>query len=125
VTGDLVPEGKVVLIVEDDDGIQESLKDALEDEGYVVAQAYNGKEGLEYLSRELPSLVLLDFMMPVMNGVAFCEELRKREPTGVPIVLLTADSRADERARELGVSAFVRKPMTIEDLLAVVAKHAL
>jgi DNA-binding response OmpR family regulator len=120
-----MPNGKVVLIVEDDDGIQESLKDALEDEGYVVAQAYNGREGLEYLSRERPSLVLLDFMMPVMNGVTFCEELRKREPTGVPVILLTADGRADERAREIGVIAFIRKPMTIEDLLAIVAKYAL
>lgn len=119
-----MPERKVVLIVEDDEGIQESLKDALEDEGYVVAQAYNGREGLDYLARERPSLVLLDFMMPVMNGVAFCEELRKREPTGVPIVLLTADARADDRARELGVTAFIRKPMTIEDLLAIVEEHA-
>ncbi len=120
-----MPERKIVLIVEDDDGIQESLKDALEDEGYVIAQAYNGKEALDYLSRERPSLVLLDFMMPVMNGVAFCEELRKREPIGIPIVLLTADARADDRARELGVSAFIRKPMTLEDLLAIVAKHAI
>lgn len=115
---------KVVLVVEDDDSIQESLKDALEGAGYAVAQAYNGGEALEYLARVRPSIILLDYMMPVMNASAFCEELRRREPLGVPIVLLTADARAEMRANELGVQAFIRKPMTLEALLEAVSEHA-
>ena len=118
-------ERKLILVVEDDEAIQESLKDVLEQEGYEVAQAYDGQEALDVLGRSRPAIVLLDFMMPVMDGVAFCEELRRRGSNAVPIVLLTADARPETVARALGVCAFVRKPMTIEALLAVIREHAL
>jgi CheY-like chemotaxis protein len=120
-----VLERKQILVVEDDDAIQESLKDVLEQEGYDVTQAYDGRQALDSLERIEPSIVLLDFMMPVMDGAEFCDELRRRGATRVPIVLLTADRRPEERAHALGVCAFVRKPMSLDTLLAVIHDHAL
>lgn len=81
-----------ILIVEDEKGIQEVLKDALEMEGYTVFTADNGQEGLEMLPKmPTPCLILLDLMMPVMNGWQFAEVISKDMTLAtIPVVLVTA-----------------------------------
>src|SRR4051812_30306444 len=112
-----------VLIVEDDQGIREGLEELLEDEGYDVKQAANGKDALTVLSKYSPSVILLDLMMPVMNGVAFLDALRQDMPRiaeQIPVLLLTA---AGDKANSVkGVKAIIRKPIDIEALLSEISK---
>src|SRR5688572_25347819 len=89
------PKGRLVLVVDDDDDIREVIELALTKEGYRVATARDGRECLARLrGSERPSLVLLDLMMPEMNGWAICRELAKDpELKAVPVVILTGDAQ--------------------------------
>jgi CheY-like chemotaxis protein len=86
-------------VVEDDPGTRELLQRVLENEGWNVAAAENGRVALEEVRRRRPSLILLDLMMPVMDGCQFATELRKApEWRGIPVIVLTAkDLSAEER----------------------------
>lgn len=113
-----------ILIVEDDGDIREALAQILEDEGYAVASAPNGLVGLEKLREMHPSLVLLDLMMPVMNGWQFRQ--RQREDASVaniPVVIISADGSARREAGVMGAEGFMQKPIELDDLLAMVAIH--
>jgi CheY-like chemotaxis protein len=107
-----------ILIIEDDPGIREGLQELLEDEGFLTVTAINGQEALKYLSTQLPSIILLDLMMPIMDGFTFLEAFRKLLPDAVekvPVIILTA---AGERANlAQGVKAVLPKPIDIEQLL--------
>jgi PAS domain S-box-containing protein len=94
----------VVLIVEDDAGTRDMLRKTLEKEGWEVAEAENGRVGLAQVARTRPSLVLLDLMMPEMDGFAFVTELRKSEAgLRLPVVVLTSkDITPDDRRRLTG-----------------------
>jgi CheY-like chemotaxis protein len=116
------PGGHLVLVVDDDFGLRESLCAALEEEGFAVAGAGNGREALDYLRREShrqhsPSVVLLDLMMPVMNGWEFrAEQERDPDIASIPVVILSAFARAtDEELR--GIETFLRKPVDMPTLL--------
>ena len=114
-----------VLIIEDDEAISEAMASLLEDCGYSTICAADGRVGLEALRNGTkPSLILLDMAMPGMNGWRFREEQMK-DPgfAKIPVVLFTADSRAEERARELGAAGWLRKPVDPLRLLATVEKH--
>jgi CheY-like chemotaxis protein len=113
---------KYILIVDDDPGVQEAIKDALEDEGHKVTLAGDGADALAQIrGGRPPDLILLDHMMPVMDGPTFVVEMQS-DPAlrGVPIVLLTADARADDKAAAMGVTSFLRKPLQLKELLAIV-----
>jgi len=101
-----------VLVVDDHLEIRLIFTRFLRDAGYEVSSAKNGEEALSMVSEHAPDLILLDVFMPVMNGAAFMEHLRK-DPTHnqIPVVLLSAvpDSPEAEYARSLGVSRFLRK----------------
>jgi PAS domain S-box-containing protein len=104
--------GQPVLVVEDDAGARQALRRTLERDGWTVTEAENGREGLEAVAARLPTLVLLDLMMPVMDGFEFFEEFRQRADTrDVPVVVLTAKELSDDdRARlEGGVARIVQK----------------
>lgn len=111
----------LVLVVDDDADILEAICDVLEVEGYRVARARHGAEALEAIDAEVPSLVLLDLMMPVMDGPAFARALRAR-PSGadVPIVVISADGNP-ARAVPLGARAYLAKPFDIDAMLSLVA----
>ena len=114
-----------VLIIEDDEAIAEAIASLLEDCGYSAVRAADGRTGLEALRSETkPSLILLDMAMPGMNGSRFREEQMK-DPglAGIPVVVFTADSRAEERAREMGAAGWLRKPVDPARLLSAVEKH--
>ncbi|MCM2255245.1 MAG: response regulator [Vicinamibacteria bacterium] len=94
-------EGGQLLVVEDDAATRELVRRTLEADGWSVAEAENGKVALQRVAERMPSLILLDLMMPEMDGFEFVTELRKRpEWTGIPVVVVTAKDVTDEdRAR--------------------------
>ena len=114
-----------ILIVEDDFDIREALTQILEEEGYPVRGAANGKEALEVTaSGPTPSLILLDLMMPVMNGWQFrAEQLQNPRLASVPVLVISADPHVQPKAATLGVAGLLKKPVSLEDLLAAVKTH--
>jgi two-component system, OmpR family, response regulator len=112
-----MPDNKV-LIVEDDPNLLETLKYNLRKEGYDVVMASDGEQALEVARREKPDLIILDIMLPKINGFEVCRILRK-EMT-VPILILTA--KADETDKivglEIGADDYMTKPFSMRELLA-------
>lgn len=88
-----------ILIVEDEVVINKVYTEELRDQGFVVLTAMNGRDGLEIALREKPDLILLDILMPVMNGLTMMEKLRETDPYGknVPIILLTNLSANEDK----------------------------
>ncbi len=107
-----------VLLIEDDRNISELLQLYLEKEGYTVATAYDGKQGLENFHSFNPDLILLDVMMPVMNGWDTCRAIRAESQ--VPIIMLTAKSETDDKVLGLktGADDFITKPFEMKEVLA-------
>ncbi len=111
----------LVLVVDDDPDILEAICDILEAEGYRVARARHGEEALERVEAQRPDVILLDLMMPVMDGVAFAQALRLRPAVSdVPIVVISADGNP-QRAAAVGATGYLAKPFDIEALLTQVA----
>jgi CheY-like chemotaxis protein len=119
-----VPDPKTIVLVEDDEGIRETMAALLEDEGFAVAQAANGAEGLARLRAVAdPCLVLLDLWMPVMNGWQMLEKLQADDGLRrVPVVVISA---AGDIPPPEGAAAFLRKPIRLEVLLDNVERHRL
>jgi two-component system, chemotaxis family, chemotaxis protein CheY len=114
-------ERPLVLVVDDDPDILEAICDILDGEGYRVARARHGLEALAAVERESPAIILLDLMMPVMDGLAFAHALRSRDgDRGVPIVVISADGNP-QKAAAVGARGFLAKPFDIDALLAQVA----
>ena len=107
-----------VLIVEDDHNIQELLQMYLEKEGYAVTVASDGSQGLAKFRSIKPDLVLLDVMMPVMDGWSVCRAIRADSQT--PIIMLTAKGETDDKVAGLksGADDYVTKPFEMKELLA-------
>ena len=107
-----------VLIVEDDRNIAELLQMYLEKEGYAVTVAHDGGKGLEKYRAIRPDLVLLDVMMPVMDGWAVCRAIRAEAQT--PIIMLTAKSETDDKVQGLktGADDYITKPFEMKEVLA-------
>ena len=107
-----------VLIVEDDRNIAELLHMYLEKEGYAVAIAGDGGQGLEKFRAIKPDLVLLDVMMPIMDGWAVCNAIRAEAQT--PIIMLTAKSETSDKVQGLkaGADDYITKPFEMREVLA-------
>ena len=110
---------KKVLIVEDDPGILMNLKDEFESYGYKVFSAEEGGKGLTLARKEKPDLIILDLMLPVMDGYEVCRELRN-EGNRTPIIMLTAKSKEIDKVLglELGADDYVTKPFSLRELMA-------
>ena len=116
--------GQTILIAEDDPGIASILRLILEDEGYSVALARDGSEALEKARELHPDLILLDVVLPKVDGRGVATELTKEMGTGRPaIILLSASSKLSELADELGVEGFVTKPFEPDDIVLVSRRH--
>jgi two-component system, chemotaxis family, chemotaxis protein CheY len=114
---------KTVLLVEDDEQIRAALQTGLQLSGYAVQVAADGREALEQLGSGWPDLVILDVMLPEMDGPAFAEELRRLGlRPAVPILLISADHDLGEKAAALGAEGYLRKPLKFPTLLAEVAR---
>src|SRR5947208_3084032 len=108
-----------ILIVEDELPMRTALHDVLEAEGYRVLAAGDGESGLRRAIAEKPDLILLDIMMPKLDGYAVCTELR-RLSNPVPILMLTAKGQVEDRVTGLdaGADDYLVKPFSTEELLA-------
>ena len=111
---------KRVLIVDDDQDIREALAELFE-ESYDVLVAPNGLEALAILSQEPADAVVLDLMMPLMDGATVLKELHARAQT-VPVVLLSASRDLARRAQMLGADGYCAKPCSAEEILAEVER---
>ncbi len=110
----------LVLVVDDDDGLREFLRSNLEIEGYVVREAASAEEGLEALGDEPPDLILLDVMMPRMNGWEMLQRVQEKHGVGaIPVIKFSGKVDEHEAAAEgRGAQAFIGKPFDPEQLLA-------
>lgn len=108
-----------ILIIEDDDALLRGLKDNFEAQQYNVRLAADGAAGLKAALAERPDLVLLDIMLPKMNGFEICRALRA-QGLDMPIIMLTAKGQEEDivRGLELGADDYVTKPFSIRELLA-------
>jgi two-component system, OmpR family, alkaline phosphatase synthesis response regulator PhoP len=110
---------KTILVVEDEPQLALGLKDALEFEGFRVLTCGSGREGVALAKSERPHAVLLDLMLPDINGYQVCEEIRRSDGF-VPILMLTAKSQEADKIRGLdaGADDYVTKPFSVGELVA-------
>ena len=109
-----------ILVIDDDTSINELIKVNLELGGYNVVQAYDGIKGFALAKQELPSLIILDVMMPEVDGFTVAKRVRENSSTkDVPIIMLTALSQLNDKANgfNIGVDDYLVKPFEIEELL--------
>ena len=112
-----------VLVVEDDADLRKSICAVLEDAGFTSWPAENGEVALERARAERPCVILLDLMMPIMNGWEFrSEQLRDPSLSSIPVVIMTADGRAADKARTLHAD-YLRKPIHLDALLELVGDY--
>src|SRR5437868_10548242 len=109
-----------ILVVDDDPDILQTLALCLSTEGYRVLMASNGREALDVLDREKPAIILLDLMMPVMDGWQFVHELDARGRRDVPLLILSADRAVQGHAQKLRASGHLAKPFDLDELLGKV-----
>ncbi len=110
-----------MLVVDDERDIREAVAEVLKDEGYEVLDAHDGAEALEQLRAHHPSVILLDLMMPGMNGWEFCAA-RAREPeiSSIPVIVISALGRVSG----IPAAAFLHKPFELEALVSTVRRCA-
>ena len=110
---------KKILIIEDNRGIQMSLKDEFESNGYQVTVASDGAEGLRLALEKKPNLIILDIMLPVMDGYEVCKKLRMKG-NHIPVIMLTVKNREIDKVLglELGADDYVTKPFSVAELSA-------
>ena len=113
-----------ILVIDDDQAMRNMLETVLLDEGYSVLLARNGKEGLEQVSKQRPALVLLDLMMPVMDGWQFLEAIKQMpEYSDLPILLLSASRQLNATAKDNAVKAYLSKPFELVKLLSYIDQY--
>ena len=113
----------LILVVDDDPAILDLIAQLLIEEGYPVLAASNGRAALDLAREQLPKLILLDLMMPEMNGWQVVGELKAAAQTRwIPVILLSARRDLATVAVDLEVAAFIEKPFDIDELLASVRR---
>lgn len=123
-TVDLVSNDKPILVVDDDPTLRRAVSRILRSEGHTVIEAGNGDAALQAAREYEPSLVVLDYAMPGMDGEGVLNAMRAEHKEAMPpAVLLTASGRQQERAQEIGAVLGLCKPFRVEDLLAAVKRH--
>lgn len=115
-----MPKAKI-LIVEDDKAIVEMLEYNLQEAGYEIVSALNGEEGLALAGRERPDLIILDIMLPIIDGFEVCRMLKNDNAVAhIPIIILSAKSQETDKVvgLELGADDYVTKPFSPRELIA-------
>ncbi len=113
--------GPHILIIEDEEHISELIKYNLESAGYKVTAAYDGEEGLKAIFDQKPDLVILDLMLPKIDGITVCNKVRNnRETEDISIIMLTAKSSEMDKiiGLELGADDYITKPFSVRELQA-------
>jgi CheY-like chemotaxis protein len=117
------PPRCTVLVVDDDEDIRETVVQVLEEEGYRTLSAEHGAEALEVLRREEhpPALILLDLMMPVMDGTAFrASQLADPRLAGIPVIVVSAYTDLAEKAKTMGSVQTLKKPLQLQTLMTAI-----
>ena len=111
-------DAKKILIIEDEKSISDIIKFNLTKEGFAIETAFNGQEGLDKTLSLNPDLILLDIMLPIMDGFAVCKKIR--EQSNVPILMLTAKEEEVDKVLglELGADDYITKPFGMRELIA-------
>jgi len=114
-----------VLVVDDDLHLTEIISDVLEAEGHTARKASNGLEALDLIKERKPAIILLDLMMPVMNGWELADRLRSNPDwADIPVVVITATYQADRKQQVAGAKAVITKPFDIDQLVNAVQIYA-
>lgn len=109
-----------ILVVDDDVHVRQAIRWMLEDEGFSVVTAADGREALRCVAQRRPALVVLDMGLPDVEGTQVAAELRKSDDARIPLLVISADGRAAEKARWVGAFAYLHKPFEIEHFIATV-----
>jgi CheY-like chemotaxis protein len=116
--------GKRILIIDDEPGIIDVLKTRLENHAFEVLGAADGEEGLAKVIIQKPDLIILDVLMPEMDGYSFLLELKKLEGGGaIPVIVLTGKDRMEEIFKLEGIQDYLHKPFEPEQLIAKIRKY--
>ena len=107
----------VVLIVEDDEDLRQIVQWVLEDEGFMVETAKDGREALDRAMARKPSLVLLDMALPIIDGYGVAAGLHEAYGDTITILTMTADGHAAEKAKRVGAIGYVSKPFELDTLV--------
>ena len=115
--------GKKILIVEDDEFLVKVLFEKLKSVGFEVEYAKDGQEGLDKFKAFMPDVILLDIVMPVMDGIEATQQIRNEMKLDVPIVALTANALKNDKEKYLnaGMDAYISKPFKQQELLRVIS----
>jgi len=117
--------GSYVLVVDDDPAIRGLVADALRDEGFSVDLAAHGREALEAVRARRPATIVLDLMMPIMDGFSFMEACHHEQLCdNVPIVVISAVHDALRRIHEVPVHACIAKPFDLDELIRTIVNFA-
>jgi len=110
--------GKKILVIDDEEQLALAVKIRLQSKGYQVLSAGNGRQALEVMSQDRPDLVLLDVLMPIMDGYSCLREINQRFGRGkMPVIILTARDQLKELFDLEGIEDYIIKPFDHEDLL--------
>ncbi len=112
-----------VLVVDDDDDLRDVIQMMVGTAGYPTRAAANGRAALEEVRRARPGLILLDMLMPVMDGWEFVRQLRELHGNGIPIVIVSAAEHVLSIGAELDAAAVLAKPFEYRDLLLALQRH--
>ena len=112
-----------VLVVDDEFGVAEVLQSILEDEGYRVATAINGKQALARLNEFTPDLIMLDYMMPIMDGTQTLTAIRNNTAfTRIPVIMMSSLEEVSVRETCIHYDSFLRKPFRAKAVLETIAQ---
>ena len=117
---------KKILIVDDEQDIVESLKFVLENSNYTCYCAYNGEDGLKLAREIIPDLIILDVMMPRINGYKISRLLKfDKKYKDIPILMVTARSQEEDKliGEETGADEYITKPFDLDDIIKTVSKY--
>ncbi|MFA6599683.1 MAG: response regulator [Candidatus Omnitrophota bacterium] len=115
--------GEKIMIVDDDEDLQVLYSLYLKGESYEIVQALNGQEALDLLEKERPDLIVLDMIMPVMDGEEFFIKLRaEKKMSSIPVIIASINEKIPQRLFGLGIHDILRKPFTIDVLVDRIRK---
>jgi DNA-binding response OmpR family regulator len=112
----------VVLVVDDDPEIRDVVRWLLEDEGWTVETASDGKDALAQAARTRPALIVLDMGLPIMSGEEVARQLHATYDDPPPIIVVSADGRAGEKAARIGAASYLHKPFDVDALARLVRR---
>ena len=117
------PDKRTVLVIDDDDSILDLLEYLLTDNGYRVRVARDGQEALNLVAHEQPDLILLDLMMPVVNGWEVMWRLRQDDETvHIPVIIISADQNVAKKANDLEAEDYIAKPFDVDEIVGKIGR---